>query len=470
METHDLTPSIQLIPGQHVHLIGIGGSGMSAIARLLLLQGYHVTGSDKHRNAVTAALEQEGARIYEGHSAAQVQGAELVIATSAAPLEHVEIQAALERGIPVYRRSDVMSAIMSGHVGIAVAGTHGKTTTTSMIVHVLKSTGQDPSYIVGGVMANTGTNADVGMGRTFVIEADEYGHMFLGLRPTIAVITSIEYDHPDFFASPNELVEAFLHFVALLPDDGLLIACADDPTAQIFARNRQVVQLPVITYGIDNPADWQATNIRYHSGMTYYDVLHDGQSLGSVQLGVPGKHNILNSLAALVVAHYEGVAVINAVRALASFKGTGRRFEVRADEGEIAVIDDYAHHPTAVRVTIDAARNRYPERDLWAVWQPHTFSRTRHLWDEFLASFVQAQHVIVTDIYAAREADDPAVRSANFVAELAHPSKYHAPTLEDAVELLLTHVQAPAVILIMSAGDAPQIGVDYVQRKRASTS
>lgn len=459
--------ALQLVPGQRVHFIGIGGSGLSAIARILLLQGYQVSGSDMRQNTETEALAALGATIYQGHDASHVRGAEFVIATSAVKDSHVEVEAALGQGIPVYRRFDIMSAIMDGSVGIAIAGTHGKTTTTSMVTHVLKKTGQDPTYIVGGVMANTGTNADVGSGKAFVIEADEYDNMFHGLRPHIQVITSVEYDHPDFFESPSALVDSFAHFVALLPDDGVLITCANDVTAQIFARNRQVVGLPTATYGIDINADWRAVDIRFEGGITLYDLEHEKEVLGTVALRVPGYHNILNSLAALVVAYYQDVSLLDAIDALATFKGASRRFDVRHDSNQIAIIDDYAHHPTAIGATIDAALQRYPDREVWAIWQPHTYSRTQALWDDYLAAFDDAHHVIVTDIYAAREAPKPEVNSATFVRELVHPSKYHAPKFEDAVEILSTYVQDGAVILIMSAGDAPQIGIDFLNMLKA---
>jgi UDP-N-acetylmuramate--alanine ligase len=463
-----LKPALQLVPGQSVHFIGIGGSGLSAIARILLLQGYQVSGSDLRHNSESEGLKSLGATLFQGHDAAYVNGSEFVIATSAVKDEHVEILSAQAQGIPVYRRFDIMNAIMDGSIGIAIAGTHGKTTTTSMVAHILKQTGQDPTYIVGGVMANTGTNADVGSGKAFVIEADEYGNMFLGLKPQIQVITSVEYDHPDFFESPSQLVESFSGFIALLPDDGLLIACANDMTAQIFARNRQVVGLPTATYGIDTLADWRAVNIHYEGGITLYELEHENEILGTVALPVPGRHNILNSLAALIVAYNQDVSLLDAIDALSTFKGAGRRFDVRSDSERIAIIDDYAHHPTAIKTTIDAALQRYPERELWAVWQPHTFSRTQALWDDYLSSFTEAHHVLVTDIYAAREADNPEVNSANFVNELVHPSKFHTPSLDEAVELLATYVQSEAVILIMSAGDAPQIGINFLKMKANS--
>lgn len=455
--------------GQHIHLIGIGGAGLSAIARVLHHQGYVVSGSDRAQNALTQALADDGMTVYHGHDAAYIAGADAIIATSAAPDDHIEIQAARANDIPVYRRSDVMATIMQAYTVVAIAGTHGKTTTSAMTAHLLTACDLDPTYIVGGVLENTGTNAAVGEGDAFVIEADEYGDMFLGLRPNIAVLTSVEYDHPDYFPSEVALREAFAAFVARLPADGLLIACADNPTALTFAHARREAGLPTLTYGIENAAaDWQAVNLQYTDEQLAFTVQHNGDSIASATLTVPGRHNVQNALAALIIAQQQGADLHAAIDALATFAGTGRRFDLRADVNGVAVIDDYAHHPTAIKTTIDAARQRYPQREIWAVWQPHTFSRTRHLWTDFLAAFDEAQHVIVTDIYAAREADDPATNSADFVAQLAHPSKFHAPTLDDAVALLVSYVQAPSVILIMSAGDAPQIGMEYVKAQNST--
>jgi UDP-N-acetylmuramate--alanine ligase len=459
---------MQLVPGQHIHLVGVGGAGMSAIARVLLQQGYMVSGSDRSANDFTESLKHDGATIYKGHDPVYVVGAEMVIISSAIPSEHIEVLTARAQGIPIYKRSDVISAIMAGHVGIAIAGTHGKTTTTAMTTHILLETGQSPSYIIGGTLKNTGHNAGVGTGKAFVTEADEYDNMFHGLRPQIEVITSVEYDHPDFFRTPKDMVESFSHFVGLLPNDGLLVVCADDPTALIFGENRIIVNLPTVTYGVENQrAMWQAANLRTNAKFgTTFDVLCDGQLRGMVALTVPGKHNVLNALSALIVADNQGVAFEDASAALNHFEGTGRRFEVRGEIEGVVVVDDYAHHPTAIEVTIDAARQRYPDHQLWAVWQPHTYSRTQTLMDQYLTAFKAAHHVLVTDIYAAREKPVAGVSSADIVAAMQHPDARHTPDLWDAVEVLDAEVQPPAVILVMSAGDAIKIGEDYLQRRR----
>lgn len=461
----------RFVPGQHIHIVGIGGFGMSALAHVLLRQGYYVTGSDRRPNALTQALEQDGAEIFKTEDAQNVTGAEMILTTSAAQADHVELAMARALNIPVYKRSDVIADIMSGQAGIAIAGTHGKTTTTAMTAHILIETLQNPSYIIGGILRTTGRNAGVGTGRAFVIEADEYDLMFLGLRPQVAVVTNVEYDHPDFFKTPHDLVQAFNQFVDLLPTDGLLIACADDPTAAILAQNRFVAGWPVITYGIRNAqAGWRATNIHIDSAYnTVFDVLRGGQKLGTVRLQIPGDFNILNALAALIVADQQGVPFVEAARALASFQGAGRRFQLRGEVDGVLVIDDYAHHPTAIRLTLAAAKERFKSRAIWAVWQPHTYSRTQALWDSYVMAFEAADHVVITDIYAARENPVPGVSSSELAEAINHPDVRHTPTLDDAVEHLLDNVQSPAAILIMSAGDAPLIGVNYLKQRQART-
>ncbi|MCS6836260.1 MAG: UDP-N-acetylmuramate--L-alanine ligase [Anaerolineae bacterium] len=449
---------VRFIPGQRIHIIGIGGSGMSAIARILLEQGYTVSGSDRTFNSLMEELARDGAIVYADHDATYVQGAEWVIRSSAITDGHIEVLAAEALGIPVLKRAAALAALMEGDFVVAVAGTHGKTTTTSMLVHVLQQASQDPSYIVGGVMGNTGRNAGVGRDSVFIIEADEYDNMFHGLKPQIEIVTNVEYDHPDFFPTRSALVESFSLFVGLLPANGLLIACADDPVALAFARNRAIVNLPVQTYGTTVNADWQALNVRTQGLNTLFDACHAGSFLGQVSLRVPGEHNALNALAVIAAAHALRVDFEQTARALASFEGTERRFEITRDSDGLATVDDYAHHPTAIRKTIAAARARYPGRQLWAVWQPHTYSRTLELLAEYLEAFGAADHVLVTDIYAARERTNPGVHSEEIVAAMSHPSAHYAATLEDAAHFLHERVQSPAVILVMSAGDGPRIG------------
>lgn len=457
-----------LTPGQHIHLVGIGGAGLSAIARVLLGKGFRVSGSDRAANAQTAALERDGARVFIGHDPAHVAGAELVIISSAVAADHVEVAAARARGIPVVKRSDIIAAVTYGQDVIAIAGTHGKTTTTAMTAHILLRAGRDPSYIIGGVLRSSGQNAAYGHGPAFVIEADEYDNMFHGLRPRVAIVNNVEWDHPDFFPTPDALTASFARFVALLPDDGLLVACAGDSGAAALAEARRQSGLSAVTFGIAGEADWQAGDIAVTpDGNTAFTIARGGQPVAAAQLRLPGRHNVLNALAAVIAAHSQGVVPAEAAAALATFDGAGRRFDLRADVGGVAIIDDYAHHPTAIRTTLEAARMRYPDRALWAVWQPHTYSRTQQLFDSYLQAFAAADHVLVTDIYAAREQPVPGVSSGVFVAALRHPDARYTPSLDDAVGTLARDVRPPAAVLIMSAGDAPRIGIELEARLRA---
>ncbi|MBC7871762.1 MAG: UDP-N-acetylmuramate--L-alanine ligase [Chitinophagaceae bacterium] len=462
---------MRLTPGQRVHFVGIGGAGLSAIARVMLQQGYTVSGSDRGSNAQTEALTRDGVTIYKGHDPAYVLDAEMVIVSSAVTSNHIEVLAAQSQGIPVYKRSDMMAALMSGHINIAVAGTHGKSTTTALVTHILIEAGQNPSYIVGSAMGNTGTNAAVGSGRIFVIEADEYDNMFHGLQPNIEIITSIEYDHPDFFPTPNAYIDSFSRFIGLLPKDGLLIACADDVTTNIFAENRFIVNLPITTYGISNPrAAWRAVRLRSSEGGTAFEVVRRGAVLGTVNLPLSGRHNVLNALAALIAADSQGVTFTDAAAALKKFKGLARRFEVRGESDGVIVIDDYAHNPTKIKATLQAARFRYPDAQIWAVWQPHTYTRTQTLLDLYAAAFDNANHVLVTEIYAAREQPIEGINGAEVVKAIQHKDVCFIASLSDATDYLLKAVKAPAVIIVMSAGDATQISADYLRHKSEAKS
>ncbi len=450
---------LQLQPGQHIHFIGIGGAGLSAIARILLQRGFRVSGSDLNQSAVTTALAADGARIYQGHKAAQVLGADIVLASSAIPPGHIELAAAAAAGIPVYKRESFIGAVLRGYDTIAVAGAHGKTTTTSMIIHILQCAGLDPSFIVGGLMGNSGLNAALGGGDSFVIEADEYDNMFHGLAPDLAVITNVEHDHPDFFETAKQMEAAFDKFVGLLGADGTLVACADDEVARGLARSRNETGGRAINYGIRNlDADWLASDLRFSSGETVGRILQGGLPRTELRLQVPGRHNVLNALAAMIVAAERGVSPEQSSAALRSFKATARRFEVRGERDGVILVDDYAHHPTEIKANIEAARLRYPRHQIWAIWQPHTYSRVRQFWCSFLGAFAGADRVLVTPIYAAREQPLEGVNSAALVQEMDQTSQpSYAPTFDQVVETLRRCAKDPAVALIFSAGDANQI-------------
>lgn len=451
--------------GTGIHFIGIGGTGLSAIARLLLEMGYSVTGSDRVLSPLTTSLQEAGARVFMGHDAQNVQGAGLVIRSSAIPDDNPEVRAALAAGILVLKRADFIGQLMEGRTGIAIAGTHGKTTTTAMIAWMLTALGQDPSYLIGSVAANLGTNAHAGRGAAFVIEADEYDRMFLGLRPVIAVVTNVEHDHPDCFPTGEDYYGAFVAFVDRLSPIGVLLACGDDPGAARLLAEASSSGRRKLAYGLKNAqANYSANYIIPNRRGGFDAQLAINQRAVPLTLQVPGIHNLLNALASVAVVDQLGLDVTRATQALGDYRGTDRRFQVRAETGGVTVIDDYAHHPTEIRATLAAARARYPGRKIWAVWQPHTFSRTRALLDDFAASFLDADHVIVTEVYAAREAaPEDGFSAQRVVAAMCYPDVHFTPDLFDATALLLAYLQPGDVLLVLSAGDADQISTQVIQ-------
>jgi len=468
-----------LRPGMRVHIMGIGGAGMSAIARVMHGQGYRVSGCDSSHSELVAPLEALGIPVQIGHDPAHLAEftPDALAISSAIPDDNAELRAAQAVGIPVYKRRDILGALMAGRTGIAVAGTHGKTTTTSMIAHVLAECGLDPGYIVGGVLADSGTNAQAGTGAPFVIEADEYDRMFMGLRPRITVLTTLELDHPDQFADMQAVRALFNEFVALLPPDGLLIAGDDNGETRAIAQARQAAGLPALTYGTGDLTwgltGWQAHHIEASAGGGMRFTADRITTLDDAELEIdswdgtialPGAHNVVNGLAALAVAGALGVEIERALAALASFHGVGRRFEVKGTAGGVTVIDDYAHHPTAIRVTLDAARDRYGSRPVWAVWQPHTFNRTRQLLDEFAACFTRADHVIIADVYRSRDREDYGVSPQSVLERMAHPDARHIGPLDAITEYLAEHVEPDAVVIVMSAGDATRVCTDLLHR------
>ena len=452
----------------HVHLIGIGGSGLSAIARLLIERGFTVSGSDQELSPLSQEVEALGAKVSLGHSEEQVLGADLVIRSSAVPEANVEIQAALDAGIPVYKRSEYLGKLTEGSRVIAVAGTHGKTTTTAMISWMLTYLDQDPSFIIGGVSNNLGTNAHAGLGRLFVIEADEYDRMFLGLQPEIAIVTNVEHDHPDCFPTAEDFFQAFVAFVRRIPENGLLLVCADDPGAVKLHDEAISNGIKTISYGLNKlgektSPDYTSGNLVMNDQGNYsFDAYFKKTRLAQVSLGVPGLHNVQNALAALAAAHQLNVPVLKAAQALTEYLGTGRRFELRGEYSGIAVIDDYAHHPTEIRATLAAARNRYPDRQLWAVWQPHTYSRTLTLQKEYLTAFSEADHVLVTEVYASREPFNAEFSALQVVEAMEHPDARFLVSNSQVTDFLVNNLQSGDVLIVLSAGDAVQISQDIV--------
>jgi UDP-N-acetylmuramate--alanine ligase len=448
----------------HIHLVGIGGSGLSAIAQLLLESGYEVSGSDEVLSPFAEALAARGAVVFHGHSAEQLDGAEMVIVSSAVPGDNPEVVAARASGIPVLKRGEFLGRLMEGQQGIAVAGTHGKTTTTGLIAFLLDRAGLDPSFIVGGWLADYGANARAGRGRPFVVEADEYDRMFLGLKPTLAVVTNVEHDHPDCYPTLEDMQEAFRAFTNLLPADGLLVVCGHDAFARELADERRVAGRPAALYGLRRDDDYRADSLQLN-GAGGYDFLfvRRGKTLGLARNRLPGEHNVLNSLAALAVADHLGVAFNDARNGLAEYRGAGRRFEVMGEAAGVTWVDDYAHHPTEIRATLAAARRRFSGRPLWVMFQPHTYSRTRALMADFAASFADGDHVVIVDIYRSREAPDPGISAADIVRRMNHPDAHYVPALDDAVIYLCERLRSGDVLLTLGAGDGNLVGRRVLQ-------
>lgn len=444
---------------------------MSAIARILRGWGLTVHGTDRRSSPLTDALQAEGIDVVIGHTADVLGEADLVLASSAVPDSNPELEAARARGVRVARRPEFLSEMTAGYDVVAVAGAHGKTTVTGMLALTLLYAGLDPTYIVGGIVANLATNAHAGNGPYFVIEADEYRNTFLALAPRIAVVTNIEFDHPDCFPDLGFVRLAFGEFAGNIVPGGLLVACGDDPIARAVAASHQANGGRVVLYGCD-PAtqtsalelDWRATALRSnrHGGVSFA-IEHMGHVVSELALRVPGAFNAANALAVLAASSELGIDVAVACSALSQFEGTARRFEVLGEAAQVTVIDDYAHHPTQIRGVLAAARERYGIRRIVAVWEPHTFSRVRALYDAFVTAFGDADAVVILPIYAAREHDDGSLTAGDLARALVDADErgyavWSADSLDDAVAHLVATSRTGDVVLLMGAGDEYLVG------------
>jgi len=452
---------------QRIHMVGIGGSGLSAIARVLAAWGHDVSGSDLHESPILCELASLGIKTYVGHAPGQINGAEMVVISSAIPESNTEVLAARSAHIPVLKRRQLLGQMMAGRCGVAVAGTHGKTTTTAMVSVILERMGLSPTFVVGGIIAELGTNARAGSGQHFVIEADEYDGAFYGLTPQIAVVTNIEMDHPDCFRDIEDVRAAFGTFLERVPRDGHIIACADSPELMRLLEGRDWTAPHVVTYGTSPGARFAVGDVvpNERGGTDCRVILcpKSSVSLGGgvwsrLSLAIPGRHNALNATAALLVADLLGLDRSAAAGVLSQFRGTLRRFEAKGERAGVLVIDDYAHHPTQVRATLATARQRFPGRRIWAVFQPHTFSRTKTLLGELATCFGAADEVIITDIYAARAHERAIISPEELVSVIQHERVQHISGLDQVVAYLLRHLRAGDVLLTLNAGDAYLIG------------
>lgn len=435
-----------------IHMIGIGGAGMSGLAAVMAEMGRRVSGSDLQATPVTARLESLGVKVFRGHNAANVSGADLVVASAAVPADNPELRAAREMGLPILGRAEMLGRLMSGTLGVAVSGTHGKTTTTSMLADVLEAGGLDPTVIIGGDLDRLNGNARLGKGKVFLTEACEAFNSFLELRSTIAVVTNIEADHLDFHGSLEGVIHSFERFLSQIEPNGCAVLCVDCPNVRAVMPS---ITRRIVSYGLSPDAELRAADTDIESQHASFRILHRARDCGRFTLKVPGRHNVLNALAAAAVGRELGLDFHIIRKALAEFHGAGRRFEVLGTAAGVTVVDDYAHHPTEIRATLAAARG-WGGRVV-AVFQPHLFSRTRTFLNEFAESLSAADLILLTEIYPAREKPIAGVSASLIVdaIKVRFPGKdvVFVSEKDRVAETLRPSLQPGDVVVVMGAGD-----------------
>lgn len=434
---------------RRIHFVGIGGAGMCGIAEVLLNLGYEVSGSDLKISAVTERLESFGAQIFIGHRAENAEQADVLVVSSAINTSNPEVAIALERRIPVVPRAEMLAELMRYRHGIAVAGTHGKTTTTSLLASVFAAGGLDPTFVIGGRLNAAGTNAQLGSSRYLIAEADESDASFLHLQPMVSVVTNIDMDHMSTYGGDfNKLKKTFLEFLHNLPFYGLAVMCVDDPIVREILSQ---VARPTVTYGFDDGADVRAINVRQQGMQTFFTVLRTGREPLDVSVNMPGNHNVLNALATIAIATDEGISDEAIVQGLSGFQGVGRRFQVYGElpveGGNVMLVDDYGHHPREVAAVIKAVRGGWPERRLVMVYQPHRFSRTRDLYDDFVQVLGDANVLLLMEVYPAGEEPIPGADSRQLCHSIRQRGQLDPIYIERGVDL------APIVKPLLRAGD-----------------
>lgn len=443
---------------KHVHFIGIGGISMSGLAEILLYNHYIVSGSDIKSSSLTKKLESKGATIYIGHSRENIKNVDLVIYTAAVKADNEELIRAYELNIPTMERAVFLGNIMKNYDRcIAVSGTHGKTTTTSMISVILEHAQYDPTILVGGELDAIGGNVKVGNSEYFITEACEYVESFLHFHPYMGIILNIEEDHLDYFENLDHIKRAFYKFANLIPENGYLIANGDNENVVSILKD---IKCPIITFGTRENCDWQAIDINFDDmGCASFDVIYKEENIGRFYLAIPGLHNVINALSAIACTHYLNIPFSKIREGLTLFKGPHRRFELKGKIQNISVVDDYAHHPTEIKATLEAAK-RYPHKKLWCVFQPHTYTRTLTLLDEFSKAFDMTDEVIVADIYAAREKDLGLIHSKDLVKAIestGQAAKYLGD-FSSILAYLLKSLQPGDMVITMGAGNINQVG------------
>ncbi len=447
---------------QRIHLVGIGGIGMSGIAEVLLTLGYSVSGSDVKPSTITERLQNLGAMIYEGHKASNADGAHVVVTSSAVKPDNPEVVEAHKCKIPVIPRAEMLAELMRLKYGIAVAGAHGKTTTTSIVASVLAAAHLDPTFVIGGRVNQAGTTARLGKGEYFVVEADESDRSFLMLAPVVAVVTTIDREHLDQYSSLEDIQDAFIQFVNRVPFYGAAVLCIDEPNVQAILPS---VKRPIITYGTSSQADLVISDVKLEGLGSEFRLTYKGDDLGLFRLPhPPGIHNVRNAAAAAAVALYLNVASDLIREGLAKFAGVGRRFDIKGIVNDITVIDDYGHHPVEIRATLEAARGCKFGR-LLVLFQPHRYTRTQHLWDEFCRAFNQADILVLTDIYAASESPIQGVTSealASAIGEAGHKNVHYFRSMQEGIEFLLHQARPGDAVLTIGAGNVSRASSEFM--------
>ena len=447
---------------QHIHFVGIGGSGMSGIAEVLLNLNFTVSGSDLAQTPVTERLAGRGARVFAGHAEGNIAGADVVVISSAVGSDNPEVIAARHHKVPVIPRAEMLGELMRMKYGVAIAGSHGKTSTTAMVAQVLSGAGLDPTIVIGGRLNILGSSAKLGGGDLMVAEADESDGSFLGLSPTIAVVTNIDAEHLNHYGSMEALVDAFAGFLNKVPFYGLGVVCLDDPQIQgIIPRLTRTL----LTYGMASQADLVASAVEMKGFDTRFEVTFRGRWLGDVRLRVPGRHSVHNALAAIGVGLEFDLKFADIAHHLGQFSGADRRFQLKGEAGGVMVVDDYGHHPTEIRATLSAAREGWKRRTV-VVFQPHRYTRVAALMEEFARSFYQADVLIVTEIYRAGEEPIPGVSGATLaeaVTQHGHKETVHARDLAEAGQMVRARVQPGDLLITLGAGDVWKVGEQFLR-------